>query len=317
MIKVFGSTMLMSIFLCVAVHAEVVDGIAAIVSGEMVTRSDLSDAITTRRDTLTKELGRTLPEEELQSRVLDELIDDVLFDKALEEASITVSDDDLARSINDILTQNRMSLARLKEELAHKGMTYEQYKKQIEREIRRVKFLNQVIGPQVKIRDQDLRDYYQRHQEKFRGVREARLAEIFFSLDAITTQEQFDELQRKTLSLFQKLQKQPQLFSELARKHSEGLTASNGGDLGMVNLKTVPPEIARATAELDVGDVSRPLLLDDSVRIIKLVALPELSASDFDRLRDDIYGALYDERIHDELNNFLLKERRKAFIDIR
>jgi len=298
-------------------YTEIIDRIAAIVNDRVITLSELNDFQVTRQRSIEEKEARKLSKEELRQRVLDELIDDALFEQALEEAKIEVTDDDLARAINNILKQNQISLPLLQEELKRKGIGYEQYKKQIRLEIRKLKFMNQVIGPQVKISDQDLRDYYQQHQEKFRGVHEAHIAQIFLPVEGITSQEQFDTLVKQAYSLSQDASKTKNAFAQLAKKHSKDAYAEKGGDLGMVNLKSLAPEISRAVHMLQVGEVSRPIVTEKAIFIVKLIALPTLSSADFERLREEIYDVLYEERIQEALNNYLSQQRHKAFIDIR
>lgn len=290
------------LLLAPSTHAEVIDRIAAVVGSDVITLSELNEAIAARsRASEGKEEHH--PTEVVHSEVLDELINDRLFERALKGAKIEVTDDDLARAISNILKQNHLALEKLKAELASKGMSYEQYKQQVEREIRRVKFINQVIGPQVKISDQDLHDYYQRHLDRFRATREAHLSENVFPLAGITKQEEFRKLEEKALEISARGRRDPASFV--------------GQDLGMQPLKDMPPEVAQAVGQLDIGEVSRPILTSAAVVIIKLIALPEIAATDFERLRDDIYGALYNERVEEELKHYLSQERRKAHVDIR
>ncbi|MBI4126505.1 MAG: peptidyl-prolyl cis-trans isomerase [Deltaproteobacteria bacterium] len=273
-----------------AAHAEVIDGIAAVVNGEVITRSDVNDTVAAKPKTS-------------RGEALDGLVDDLLFDHALTEAKIDVTDDDLARAIQNVLAQNRISLEALKSELMGKGITYEQYKKQIEREIRRVKFINQVIGPQVKINEQDMRDYYQRHPEQFRAAREAHIAEMVLPFPEQADQAQFE-------AFFEKAHK-------IAREAQSNTQAFHGVDRGMVNLKELSPDVAMAIPRLTIGEVSSPILTEKAVVIIKLIALPVLTADDFEKLRDHIYNTLYDQRVEEALKNYLQQQREKAFIDIR
>lgn len=288
-------------------RAEVINGIAAIVNDEVITETELSRAIERSR----KGTGAQ-PNADERSEVLGRLVDNILMDQLVEDAKIVVSDDDLARAIAGVLHDNQMSLEQLRSELAAKGTTYEMYKQDMAREIKRVKFLNQVIGPQVKITDQDLRDYYQRNQDKFRGGHEAHIAEIVLPLEGIATQADFDALRDLAVSIVAKA-RQGKNFAELASKHSKG----PAGDLGMVDLKSLPPAVSQTVRRMQVGQVSQPLLVDNAIVIVKVISLPEISADDFDRTRDDIYAALYDERIEETLYSYLSKERQKAFIDIR
>lgn len=291
--------------------AEVINRIAAIVNDEVITETELDRAIERSK----KEAGAK-PNSDERSEMLGRLVDNVLMDQLVAEAKITVSDDDLARAIAGILHDNQMSLEQLKGELASKGTTYEHYKDDMSREIKRVKFLNQVIGPQVKITDQDLRDYYQRNQDQFRGSHEAHIAEIVLPLSGVSTQGEFEALRDEALSIVAKA-RQGKNFAELAAKHTKGPAAESGGDLGMIDLKKLPTLVSATIRKMQVGQISQPILADNAIVIVNLISLPEISAGDFERTRDDIYAALYDERIEETLYSYLSKERQKAFIDIR
>ena len=271
-------------------HGEMIDGIAAVVNGEVITRSELDAAVISKKKTDRRE-------------VLDELVDEVLFRQILTEAKIEVSDDDLARAIRNVLSQNHISLEQLKQELAAKGMTYEQYKQQMERDIRQIKFINQTIGQQVKISEQDLRDYFQRHQEKFRAAREAHVAEMVFPLPQPPTQEAFNGAYERA--------------NTAVRQSRTNNASFQGNDLGMINLKDVAPEVASTIGTMQIGDISKPILTEQGFVIVKLIALPNLTSADFEKLRDQIYGALYDERVNEALKAHLDKQREKAYVDIR
>jgi len=295
-----------------SLKAEVVNKIKAVVGSEIITQTDLKNAIKAQKATL------KLSDEEIEQQALDSLVDSLLFDQTLKNSKVEVSDADVDKAIVNILEQNHLSRASLQAELKQNGMSFDQYKEQMRREIKRVKFVNQFIGPRVKITDQDLKDYYQENQEIFRGVHEVGLAQIILPLAEIKDQQEFEALYKKATDISKQAQAgDMKTFKELAKKHSKDQAASQGGDLGMVNVKDLSPEIARAVRDLSLGQVSFPLLTPNSITIIKLVSLPELSSKDFDRLRDDIYNVLYDKRVQEELQNYLQQQRQGIYIDIR
>jgi peptidyl-prolyl cis-trans isomerase SurA len=290
---------------------QTIDKIVAIVNDEVITSSDLNKAIAKKTDEKRKTSDIVFRRE-----VLDNLIDETLFEQLVTKAKITISDDELARAIGNVLHQNRMTLPQLQKEVASKGITYDEYKDDVRGEIRRIKYVNQVIGPQVKISDQDLRDYYQRNQDKFRSSQKAHIAIIALSLAGLKSQEEFEVVREKALDISAKA-KRGTSFTSLAKEYSQGPNAETGGDLGMVTMKDLPPVMSGTVKQLRIGDISNPFVSGNNVVIIKLISLPELSASDFDKLRDEIYSALYDERIDETLHNYLRRERQKAFVEVR
>ncbi len=288
-----------------------INKIAAIVNDDVITERDVGKALSSQKRPVSE------PERmELRRDVVERLVDQKLLDQILKKSKIEVSEDELARAIAGVLHDNKISIEQLKAELASKGTPYEQYKKEMITQIKRIKFMNQVIGPQVKITEQDLRDYYQRNQEKFRGSHKAHIAWIVFPLDAVQTQAEFDAIRDAALAASASARKGAN-FAELAKKISKGTAAEEGGDLGMVDLKDMSPAVADVVRSLSVGQVSAPVLDKNAVVIVKLISLPEISAKDFEALRDNIYAALYDERLDFTLRGYLQKERQKAFIEIR
>jgi peptidyl-prolyl cis-trans isomerase SurA len=286
--------------------------VVAVVNNDVITQAQLDRATSLQGRAGAKGAPPPVSREE----ALDRLINDRLLNQLLLSSKIEVTEDDLVRAIGNVLSQNGMTLEQLKAELNSKGMSYEEYKKEVEGEIRRVKFVNQTIGSQVKISDQDLRDYYQRHPERFRGGVSAHIAQIFLPFGNITTEAEALRFKEQAMAIAAKARKGGS-FAELAKQNSKGPNAENGGDMGTLNLKNLDPNVADAVRALKVGEVSPPIPTEQGLVIVKLVSLPELASGDFDALRDRIYSAVYDERIQGAMQSFLQKERQKAFIEIR
>lgn len=301
---------LVSWLLAPKTHAEVVNKIAAVVNNEIITEVELSHAQALHSKEAIKSKANTKQE------ALDRLIDDKLFAQIMTKSKIEVTEDDIAKAIANVLHQNRMGVDELRNELASKGISYEEYKKQIENEIRRIKFVNQVISPQVKITDQDLRDYYQQNQDRFHGSSQAHIAEIVLPLAGLATEADYKTLSDTALAIVAKARKGAS-FDALAKQYSKGPNAAQGGDLGMMSLKDLQPEVSATIRNLKIGEVSNPILAGNAVVIVKLIALPEIAVGNFDKMRDQMYSILHEQKIEETLANYMQKERSKAFIEIR
>lgn len=293
-------------------QAKVINRVAAVVNDEVITEAEVDRRLTAEQVSGKKDIEK----ESRRRAVIELLINDRLMAQILKSANIEVTEDDLAKAIANVLHTTGMSIGQLRAEVAAKGMTYDEYKKEVENHIRKIKFINQVIGPQVKITEQDIRDYYQRHQEDFRGSSRAHIAQIFLSFEGIQTQAQAEALRDKAISISAQARK-GKSFAQLVQKHSSGPAADKGGDMGMIDLKDLPPAVAEMVRNMKVGEVSNPIFTERGLIIVKLVSLPELSSADFTASRDRIYQAIYEERAQETLQAYLQKERQKAFIEIR
>lgn len=302
---------ILTALLAVPAAAETVNGIVAVVNDEVITQRQLDNNLSARGRDAAK--ARSDPFE--RRKVIEKMIDEKLMGQLLAKADIAVTEDDIANAIAGVLHQNGMTIAQLRAEVSSKGMAWEEYKKELETHIKRIKFINQVIGPQVKITDQDLRDYYRQNQERFRGSVSAHIAQIFIPFENFQSQADVEAFRDRAMEIASRARRGAD-FKELARKYSKGPNAGDGGDLGMVNVKDLPPEVGMAVKHMDTGDVTQPIAIDTGLLIVKVISLPELSASDFEKLRDDIYSALYDERIKETLDSYLQRERSKAYVEI-
>jgi peptidyl-prolyl cis-trans isomerase SurA len=164
------SLLLASLLLCFSsLRAETIDHIAAIVDGEVITASDVDTALAHHQKDIREGPSHQVTADNLRREVIDKLVDDLLLKHSIDKAKINVDDDDLARAIANVLRQNRLTPEQLKADLAAKGISYDDYKHQLADQIRVYKFMNQIIGQQIKITDRDLRDFYEHNKSQFGG----------------------------------------------------------------------------------------------------------------------------------------------------
>lgn len=119
--------------------SEIVDRIVAVVGEEIITQSDLKSY----RGSAKKD-------------PLEGLIREKLLQMEIERLEIEVTQEDTANAVREVLGRNRMTLEQLKAELEQKGTAFEQYKRELAREVRKMKFLGQVIFPRIKVSEEEI-----------------------------------------------------------------------------------------------------------------------------------------------------------------
>lgn len=299
-------------------NAEMVERIVAIVNGDIITETDVEDRIKQGERLQSKTRAfKELEKENRRRMALENLINRTILDQQIEKADIEVTDHEVENAIKNILAQNRMSMQDLRTEIAKKGLSWSQYKKNVKREIKKVKFINQVISTEVKISDRDLRDYFDKNRGSFHGGKQVHIAEIVFPFIGIDSEAEAIALRDKAISVAREAQANPEAFSRLAKHHSQGPNADQGGDLGMVNISDLPSMVGEMVRNLPAGGVTPPIPTDNAIVIAKVVAWPKLSAEEFEKVRDTIYDRLHDERIADALKAYVQRAKQNAYIEIR
>lgn len=121
-----------------AFGGELVDRIIAVVGSEMITLSDV------------KKKGA------VSKQPLDDLIQEKLMEQEISRLKLTVSQSEKQAAISDVLQRNGMTLEELRRELAAKGTPWTSYEQELEEQVKKMKFIGQVIYPRIKISDDDI-----------------------------------------------------------------------------------------------------------------------------------------------------------------
>ena len=92
-------------------------------------------------------------------------------------------------------------------------------------------------------------------------------------------------------------------FEDLAKKHSVGPTAKNGGKLDWFDLNTMVPEFSTALMVLSEGDVSQPVKTKFGWHVIKLNETREKKIPSLEKVRPQLVQNLRQRKINDYLNS--------------
>lgn len=315
-VSAFIPLLLLFAFPLGAAHAKVVERIVAVVNGDVVTQSELDMRMQSMQKSPNARLNEL--ERETQKRAaLDSLISETLLDHAIEKANIEVTDEELSRAIRNILAQNGMSMGDLRTEVAKKGMTFDEYRKSVEMEVKKIKFVNQVISPEVKVTDRDLRDYYDRNRAHFHGGKEVHVAEILLPIAGITTEAQAFALRDRAILIVRQSRENKSAFARLAKQYSKGPNADQGGDLGTLQIADMPTRVGEVVRSLPEGGVSDPIPTDNAIVIVKVIKWPKASDDDFNSVRDSIYERVHQARLQEALNSYVQRLRQHAYIEVR
>jgi len=172
-----------------------IDGVAAVVNTGFITRKEIDDRILT----LQKQ-GAKLPSDvvALRKAILERLIIEKVQLQDAEQEGIAVSEKELTRIVDDIVTRNKTTLAEFKAKVIASGMSYERYKEMLRNDIVMSRFREREVESKIKISDAEI-DNFITEQSRGRGgsirpiantasavggVEEIDIAQIFIPADA-------------------------------------------------------------------------------------------------------------------------------------
>src|SRR6478609_3337128 len=230
----------------------IVDEIIARVNNQIITRSDMEKAKQTNLEELKQRFPSDWQEKwtRAQNDILRDLIDQQLLLARGDELGIT-GQTEVVKRLNQLRQQmNLASIDDLEAEAKKQGVSYEDFKEQIRISVVTQQVVGQEVGGKLHISNEDIQDWYNKHQKELEGPEEVNLSEIMVSTQPAKQEvESKDkpaaeqnknlpedpakvaEAEAKANQLLDQLKKGAK-FDDLAKKSSDGPTAAQGGTLG-------------------------------------------------------------------------------------
>jgi peptidyl-prolyl cis-trans isomerase SurA len=229
------------------------DGIAAIVNDTPISNYDLQQRMALF---LATSGVRPSPEElkSIREQVLRQLETERLELLEAQKNNITVAPADVDKAINNIVSDNHLTLDQLKNVLTQSGVAMATLRAQIATQIAWSKLVENQYGDRVHVSPEEVDAELTRIKN---GANRARfhVLEIF---EAVDTPEQDAKVQKDMMDLYGQIELGAP-FSAVARQFSQNPTAAQGGDLGWVQEGQLPAELDAALKSMHPGDVSQPI----------------------------------------------------------
>ena len=164
-------------------------------------------------------------------------------------------------------------------------------------------FIKRVIAPQVTISEETLKDYYLNHQKKFTKPDSFKIQQI--------TVKTLDKAQ----DILDNLQKGAD-FSWLAKRWSVDTSVENGGEMGWLTESDIPKPVKEIVVTLKPGDVSPIIEIGALYSIIRLQDKREAEVEEFDKVKDAVYRACFEDQLNTILNKYVSQLKKDAEIKI-
>lgn len=117
--------------------------------------------------------------------------------------------------------------------------------------------------------DDQLKDYFQTHREKFTEPARDRLSLIMLSVAPSSSATVWDAARAEARTLIKHLHNGGD-FAELARLHSADATAQNGGDMGYLHNGMLNAQTEQIIQDLSVGEITDPVSVLEGIAIFRL-----------------------------------------------
>lgn len=241
------STAFLLFFLITSPVRAAINGVAAVVNGEMITAFDLQAETAPeamRRGLNPKDPNQAAAIEELTKATLERMINNIILTQEAQRLKISVGDSEVDNEIQQIMSRNKMTPEEFQRQLQIQRTTEKDFRERIRSSILRNRLLANMVGRKVIVTKEEIADYYNQHKQTFMNNQKVRFAVIVYP-PTENAEAQAARIRSGKLS-----------FEQAARQVSVGPRAQEGGVWALWIGTALDPTWQDRLSQLKPGDVS-------------------------------------------------------------
>ena len=278
--------------------AQVVDRIVAVVNGEIITYHEVLE----RSRLIAGESSGQTSVDEVMPRVLESMIDDLIIRQEAARLKIEVSDSEVENEIRQFKARRRLNDEEFARNLRLQGMTPEQFKEQSRQDIVKNRMIGYMVRRKVVVTQEEIDAYLQAHQAEL-GVERTVDMQLLVSGDADSA-----DFARKAVA------EGEVSFDEAVERYSVGPKANNGV-MTDVRWREMDIPWREALRDMNVGDVSRPFLVQGKWVVLKLLDRKDGERQDKAVMEEEAREAILRPKLEERFKEYMAGLRAKAVIE--
>ncbi len=310
------------------VGADIIEQILVKVNGDIITKTDLEKKqIRALRERNLQANPADLQNDETLRKILLEVtpqilvsaVDELLLVQRGRELGYRLVDEQFKQIIENIKKENKIETdVQFQAALDQEGMTLEEFRRQIERQLLIQRVQQNDVAPKLSITEEEAKRYYEQHPQEFTSSPSVTLREILVNVaatkpDAINVAADEEALEK--VKQIRARVTAGEDFGKVAAEISDAASKANGGLIGPMNRSEISPAILKLIDGMKPGDVTEPIRTARGYQLLKLESATEATAQPFDQVRDLIADKVYDEKANVEFRKYLEKLRAQAIIE--
>jgi peptidyl-prolyl cis-trans isomerase SurA len=322
---------------------QVVEEIIARVNNQIITKSEFARS----KDQLRDEVKQQNPNNadkvyaDREKDVLRDLIDQQLLLEKGKDLGIS-ADTDLIKQLDQMRKDMKLdSMEALEKEAEKQGISWEDFKQTQKNQIITRKVIGEEVGGHLSISKEEEQKFYDDHKDEMQHAEFIRLSEILITPKAVTpvpdpnaansgssAQTPLDEAAKQAAEAdalsaaetkAQDILKQLRdgaAFEDIAKKHSDGPSAADGGALGTFERGKLAKELEDRTFAMKAGEITDVIRVKQGYAILKVDDHQMAGVPAMKDVLPRIQDALYYQKLQPALRAYLSKLREEAYIKI-
>jgi peptidyl-prolyl cis-trans isomerase C len=295
---------------------EKLPAVVAKVNGEEIKKDDLVRAARELQGRMQQGGASGTLNAAFYRQVLDSIIARTLLEQEAKKEGVAVSDDEVKAQLAE-LRGNFPSAEAFDKALKEQGLTEAELTRQARNAFTIQKFIDSKVTSDVKVSDQDAKDFYAKNQDKMKRPERVHLRHILIRVDAAAKPEDKKKAREKADAILVKL-KAGEDFAKLARESSEDPgSKDSGGDLSWVARgQTVPPFEQAAFALKKPNELSPVVESNFGYHVIQLVEHQDAGVAPFDEVKTPISNFLSNKQKQERVQQRIQALRGQGKVEV-
>jgi len=252
-----------------AQRATLVDRIVAVVNKEVITASELNDAVGAAERGLRRRGTPLPPRDLLERQMLERLILDKAQLQMARETGIRVDELQLDRAVQRVAEQNRMTLAEFRSALEKDGVPFGAYREDLREQIILSRLREREVNDKILVSDGEIDLFLEDTKATTERV-EFNLAHILVRIPEQASPERIEAARGRAEKVVAEARAGTD-FGRLAASYSDAPDALQGGALGWRAQDRLPDLFVGALRKMAPGEVSDVLRSPAGFHIVKML----------------------------------------------
>lgn len=249
---------------------QILDKVAVIVDEGVVLESEIQTLLKNVK-TNAQQTGQDLPSDRaLRVQATERLIVENLQMQAAERIGIQISDPQLEQTIESIAQGQGLTLLQLRAELNAAGISYDSYREDVRKELITGEVRRASVRRRVLITPQEIDSLVKQIEAQGEQQTEFRLGHILIEIVPDSTPADVDAA-RETADTVLSLLNKGSDFAKIAIASSGGSEALEGGDMGWMNINSMPTLFAEAVQNMGKDELVGPIRSGAGFHILKVM----------------------------------------------
>lgn len=248
----------------------VLDKVSVIVDKGVILESEIRELVKTVKDNATKN-NQALPSDRaLRTQAIERLILDNLQMQVADRMGIRVSDPQLEQTIANIAQNQNSSLDQLRASITQAGLDYDNYRESVRKELITGEVRRANVRRRIYITPQEISTLVSLIEEQGNEQAEYRLGHVLIGFPPEPTDADITSARDRADKVLNLLNSGSD-FAKIAIASSSGPKALDGGDMGWLNINSMPTLFAEVIQGKETDALIGPIRSGAGFHILKII----------------------------------------------